>query len=510
MEFVARYRNRAASVFLSALLFFAVGLPVLRGLGQMIVAWDPLGLNVVFASLLVRSLLTTFIQAVLSSGVSLLLGACLAVGLACFQMGMRLRPAVETLGSFCSLLPGVAVALLCLEFFGAMGVEAMGLAPIVWAHVFMNVFMVGAILSHTLVGDWNAGGRDLYWVWRSLGASSSQAGLRYLRHVFSGDMRRWGALVFVWSAQAFSTVLILGGSSRWLSPEVLLFYTIQQDLLSSRVLVLILVQALLSLAAFSLFRSWTLGGTREGAITRCVDLPIPKTLVGIVSTGILLLFAGPLFWVLVQIANQFRLGGWSSELYRPTALSLGLGLLVAALATLWSYFLSMVHEPVLRACAFLLAVSSTLLSGFWVYLGWDQALSSDLSRLAIVALVLSTLLLPQLATLSRFVTERLSSDHWAAARASGATLWQAHQVLVLPLLRPVLFRSARAGFLVGLGDLGVAILFVPDMNLLPSVARRLASQYDFSASLWILFVMLVGSSFWVLAELLWVRSRSRV
>jgi ABC-type Fe3+ transport system permease subunit len=509
MEPVGSFRHLGATLFVAALLGLLVLFPLGWSWVQMFVAWDSSSLSLVFGSVLGRSLVATAVQALLSALLTLVFATILALGLSCWSAGVRLRGVAESVGAFCFFMPSVAVSLLCVEFFRAWGVEASGLGAILWAHVFMNFLYVGTLLSRSLVGTWVAGGRDLYWVWRSLGASPWEAGSRYLVKTFREDYRRWGTLVFLWSSQAFSTVLILGAGTHWLSPEVLLFYTIQQDLLSTRVLVLSLVQAAVSLGVFMWLQPREGDDSPTAGISEVVDLKIPRLWLGLALGGSLLLFGAPLVWSFVQVLVVIVSGAWSRELIQPTLYSVGLGLLVAASSALFVLVLSISRDVLVKNLGWMVGVSSTLLAGFWMYLGWDQIFQTSLLRLLLVAVVLTVLLLPQLGVMLRSVMERLNEDHWSAARVAGASPWRAHWSLLGPLLEPVVFRAARAGFLVGLGDLSVAVLFVPDLNLLPSMARRLSSQYDFSASFWILGVMMMGSAVWVAGEVMWKHRRRR-
>ncbi|MEO6461417.1 MAG: ABC transporter permease subunit, partial [Bdellovibrionota bacterium] len=256
MESLIRSRSRLSPA-LTTLVSIFVLLPLVLFIVDAVFRFEISSLTSIFFQLLLRSVVFGFFQALISASLSLVLAFGLSLWLLSLapELRMRLIALVRPLGQLLFVLPGTAIALLVLALptFFLDGLEGMGL--IVSAHVLWSVFFVATHVFERL-NDWlEAEGADLLRASKSLGASPWQSVRSVVFPLLKNETRTWFPLIFLWSFGAFSTVLLLGSGPQHSTPEVLLYYTLINDVESARLLVVFAFTLALQLLLLKVFSS---------------------------------------------------------------------------------------------------------------------------------------------------------------------------------------------------------------------------------------------------------------
>ena len=514
--------GRIWEVALTSLLILLVVIPVVGALVVSFLGARLEELSGVFFLLLARSLVFASTQALLSASIATALGVVLGLWLSFFS-GPRERVLlrfIEAAGFFCFILPGVAVSLLVIDLHRRLGFPAAtGLWAIVAAHVFLNSLFVAASVSRRCRSWWLSGGREIFEAMAMLGAPPYRR-LQAFVPVLKVEIRFWFPLIFFWSMTAFATVLILGGSPLASSPELMLFYSLQSDPGSGRIMVLFLFQLLCGwVLARWIFRfqgaKLFQGEERQKptlAFRSRVVLPSGLNLLGVLILGALGL---PVFWLVLAPLFEVLSQGASSLISQNgmDALlnSLALCFMAAACALVFSIGLIRVRSVFRRRVAWGMGVSGALLMLGWVILGWDLWLEGHpFLQLIAEALGVCLLLLPFMALWLDARLSSVSPEIYEAAEVLGARNSHLFRRVDWPLCQDLVGKILLYSAMAALGELALSSFLLKDVETLSLLSRRMATRYDFSGSAWVLMSMVVLTLMGLSAEniLLWIQRRN--
>jgi ABC-type Fe3+ transport system permease subunit len=174
------------------------------------------------------------------------------------------------------------------------------------------------------------------------------------------------------------------------------------------------------------------------------------------------------------------------ELGLPQALlhSIIVSLCVLALMHVWAELFLRSSTVLMRFFAVSTSVSMVAVAMSWDFMRLDQ--------LAWLLIPLGASLM-WLAPMSQQIESRLndlSPDEREAAQSLGASDLSIRLKILRPRLRPIVGQIAILAAVASLGELVFSSFFSNDLLLLPQLTQRLAGQYRFSGSTWL--VVLTG------------------
>jgi ABC-type Fe3+ transport system permease subunit len=496
MEPLVRIRSprNPSSLALIGLVFIFVLLPFVFFLVDSIVRFDASSLTPIFFKLLARALLFGGSQALASA----LLACAFALLMTCAVLSLRpkrrrfLEAPLRISGQLFFVLPGTSIALILLGLPSSWGGVLEGWSLIVLAHVLWSSFFIA---SHVLerLGDWfEHEGADLLRAARSLGASDSNAFMSTLLPTLSQELRTWFPLVFLWSFGAFSTVFLLGSGPQHSTPEVLLYYTLMNDVDSSRLLVLFVLTFFLQFALIRFFYPLNL----KGDVTKFAppsgippeykkqeQLSVPGARL-IQNFAALFLVAA--FLLVARYIFPIFLGSTPTyEIWIGLAASWAYALLSCIFVFLFLLWGSASTSSTRRAVFYLLALSPVLLATSWgrIPLLADLALN-PWSGLLACALGLALLQIPFALLWVDRAFSALSDEVLLYARSAGLNNRQIFWKIKVPYLRPIFAKILTYTFCISLGEIALAAIWLRDWSLLSLISKRLAQSYDFQAAAW--------------------------
>ncbi len=464
-------------------------------------------LSPTFWVLLMRSLSLNALQAVLSATLSVASGVVLGSLLGMSNGHRLLSRWLRFLGMFSFALPGMTVALLVLDLHRSFSwLPNDGLPALVFAHLILNAAFVAAALDARIRGWRGAGGNE---VWESaalLGARRFSLLRVALGPLWRETIRSFFPLIFFYSFSAFATVLILGSLQGFASPEIMLFYSLQNDFRYSAIFVYSIVQFGVALAAYRMIvrnaRSLDIVAG-SGAPRPSFPPPFARW-----TTPLVALFSLPVLWLFISPFRLLATATWAPPEDFGDALFNSLVLVAFACASMFLLFFCLLfaRAPARRLWRSLLGVSATLFLSGWLYCGWDRWLDRfPLAQLAAAGFLLALLQLPLCAL---WLEERWRSfplQQLEAARVLGANAWSAGRSIVFPHFSDVLERMLLLTGLYALGDIALSSLFVHDQELLSTFLRKTAARYDFSSAQWLLLSL--GAFTLAFFALGWARRR---
>ena len=491
---------------LVALLFVFLALPFFRSLGLSLVHFEFGAVTGVFASIVVRAVGVTLLQATLSTALVGVSAVFVGVFFAFTDFSGRrwFLKCVDVCGSTMFVLPGLVVALFVLDVQRKIQAEpTIGLWPVVFAHVVMNYLWVGGQMAKRFEVWFEREGCEQIEAARSLGARGLSMWIEFLSPIARQELRGWLPLVFQWSALAFTTVLILGGGPRFSSPEVLLFYSLQNNFDLSRVLLLLLIQlgfgwvvirsGLLQKEEAAKYFSGTAIATESKqkpffASKRALEI-LFWLIAGVVLIPALALLAQPLTVLVQWFSGSFAVPDGFAE---ALSLSLGLALAAAVWASLFFGLLLACQRELRRNIALLAVLSGTFLAACWMGLGVDLLLRNH----KILQVVVSGLgLALGQAPLSAFWIERRLREMPDAviesAASLGANFVARLKCIVFPHVADLWLRVVTLALLGAMGEVAISSIFLQDQMTLALLGRRLAGHYDFSGSSLVLATILL-------------------
>ena len=464
--------------------------------------------NSVFFKILGRSFLVTVAQSLVSASLVLALG--LGVGtllaLSTSRVISKFASLVQGLGAFAFVLPTVSISLLVLDLGRHVSwLPSKGFWAIVFAHFLLNILFISSIVHRRCRAWLDVDGKEICEAVATLGAESWAFYRQCFAPLWKECVLNWFPLVFLWSFTAFATVVILGGSPYFASPEVLLFYSLQNDLDSSRILLLLFSQLFLVAV---IVRKGILRKRHSGFSMSLSPSPEknPSPLFFSLSVkieillllGLLVLFA-PFVWLLLApvlfVFKGARLEATLAQAFFNTA---ALSAFSALFSVIWAFCLMSVGTEIRKFFSYLLGFSTTLLMSFWMSLGWDAVFEGQVfAQLAVAAFALSLVQMPLSAYWIESRIRSLSEESFEAAETLGANRFGALRRLIYPQLKDVLAKLGFLAAITSVGELALAQLFVRDAELVAGLSQRMMLHYDFSGAYWLLiFLVLVTAAFY--------------
>ena len=481
-------------------LFFIFIAPLFLWAWDVATRFDSASLSPEFYKILVRSIAYTSLQGALSAVISVSIGIFIGLGLSLGPVkGMSiLARFCEHFGLFAFFAPGLFVATCLMNLSASWGGGldlAQGFFAIVIAHVLMNALFVATSVNQRLLSWLAAGGQELVSAASVLGLPKGQLIRVAIGPVLRAEFWLWLPLVFLWSFSAFATVLILAGSDKFASPEVLLFYALHNDSSSARLAVLLVFQLALGLGLSRFVYTRRTNPLSSGADQRHSSNPLPResfALFAVATSLLSLLLAAPLLGALVTSLFNLKVG-FSDELVVASSNSAMLALFAALILLVLTLGLFYFGDRVRRYLIGALGVSSTVLAGLWFDSRFEGLLSGrPMLQLFAISLALALSLLPLSAY---WLEERLRTfpkELADTARVLGLDDFALKRRIILPTLGPLMARLLCLAAMAGMGELVFSSFFAADLPLLPLLARRLAQHYDYSAGAWVTLAMFAG------------------
>ena len=253
LEFIKLLRTAGRRQAVAVLFFTFVWLPILYALISLFCSLDftsvKLNLNSSFFWILLRSCGFALAQASLS--LFFIAGIAFVLGYLDFFIGFNVKIKKMfhwvALGIF-SLSPTL-VALNILNLLETVHQEKLrGLFLVVLFNVLINVGFIGSLFLGRLERMDYYHSHDQIAYIQSLGGGTRMK-IRYLfGPIFWQDFKSWSAQIFLWCFASFAPVLLLANTPHQSTPEILLFYSALNDSTGSRLLLIVLVTLLLSMA----------------------------------------------------------------------------------------------------------------------------------------------------------------------------------------------------------------------------------------------------------------------
>jgi ABC-type Fe3+ transport system permease subunit len=461
-------------------------------------------LSGIFFQLLGRAVFFGIGQAFVSALVSIVLAFVVALSLLSFKAALRskLAAVVRALGQSLFVLPGTAIALLVLSLPSALR-DFVGAWPlIIAAHALWSSLFIAFHVFERLE-DWlDAEGSDLLRAARSLGAPTMAALKSVVFPILRLEARTWFPLIFLWSFGAFSTVFLLGSGPQHSTPEVLLYYTLMNDVDSSRLLVLFILNLAIGIALLRLFSKQdatsSSGRLLVSAETASSARREVLTLPARVPLGFLSLFfvAASVSLVLLQIYGILRGEVPDPSIWNGLASSLVYACLVSVLSFGFMLLISHASSRVRKVLVYLLAVSPVLLAASWSHF----AFMSSIERPAVLSFLICAagLALLQVPFAALWIERSLAAmnpDLELYARSAGLSDSQIFWNLKIPYLRPIFEKLLSYVFCIALGEIALASIWLRDSPPLALAAKRLTQSYDFQSAAWIFVLTLLAAVF---------------
>ena len=474
MEFVRSFCKVQflASLLLALLLIVFLLLPLLAFLGEVSLASWENDLTGVFWQQLAKS----FEFACWEASLSAVLSCVLAAGVALLAFLLKGPPFInltwQVLGILAFSLPGVVWSLYYLQYQLSLNfLPDRGLGPVVIVHVLMNLLIVAYSVYEFLQAVWAK--KNRIQALASLGASPRDIFVALTRFSVSYAFRNWGLIIFIWSFMSFSVVLILGGQARATTPEVLLFYYLQDaDVGSVRVLILWLLQFLFIAGLFKLGR-----GQERGKVS-----PDFASLDSRSPNKIYLSVAGVVLGCL--LVKVWAIESLSQQLWIVMGHSVVLALLSMGVGYLLFQIVIFCRLNFLKSLKFLWAFSTVSILALWTrgqlpLAFLDFMLSDKEQALLASAVGMNLVLLPLLA---QWIEDRFHQSQELYRRTVLSLGGESRHYIGLVFryqCRDILNRVLLLSAVFAVGDLAFSSTLLWRYETLAIYATRAASRYQF-------------------------------
>ncbi len=459
-------------------------------------------LSSIFFKLLGRAFFFGVGQAFASAVFSVGLAFVVALGLLTLRDGARqkLATAVRGLGQSLFVLPGTAIALLVLSVSASLREIVGAWTLIIAAHALWSSLFIASHVFERLEAWLDAEGADLLRASQSLGASTMASLKCVVFPLLLIEVRTWFPLIFLWSFGAFSTVFLLGSGPQHSTPEVLLYYTLMNDLDSSRLLVLFVLNLTIGVALLRLFSNQD-SSLSSGRLLLSVDsqsavkheaLTLPMR--ALFTALSLILVLGAALLMLGQVYAILQGGLPDPSIWKGLSSSLSYAALVSALSLGLMLWTARASSHTRKALSYLLAVSPVLLAASWSHFAFMGASERPLLlSMLVCAAGLSLLQVPFAALWIERSLASMNSDLALYARSAGLSDSQIYWSLKLPYLRPVFEKVLIYVFCIALGEIALASIWLREAPPLALAAKRLTQSYDFQSAAWIFVLTFVAA-----------------
>jgi ABC-type Fe3+ transport system permease subunit len=487
-----------------ALVLFSVTIlvPFFYFLASSLLSFNVSALNITFFWVLLRAWFAGFVQAALSATFVCVLASFFALSLLQIhpQKQLLFSRLNSGLGRLYFVLPGTVLSLVFLTLPKWLTDPLSGWPLIIAAHTFWSLLLMSDLLHRKLAAWLNHEGRDLLCVAQTLGASPLQATQNVLWPYLKTELREIFVLVFVWSFGAFSTVFLLGKGPQHSTLEVLTYYTLFNDLDSTRLVILVLMNLL---TQFFVLKKFYLDTRSQGLASQQISLQKSQPIhLGLPKCALLsVLFT--LFFAIALLAKHLLGLGLDttafSELQLESSLwnSLRYALSTSFMGLLLGFLVSGMSTQLRRSLLVLFAISPMVLAALWsqIRLEFFPFLESSLT-LSAFALCLTQV--PLLALWIDSSLSNLDSSHESYLNTLGLSPIQKFLRFRLPYLRDVLLQTQVLLFSLALGDLVMSSSFAPRDLILSQLARKLSQSYAFDGASWVLISTLALMGIWIL------------
>ena len=451
---------------------------------------------------ILHALKFTLVQAMLSTLLSLALGAALALARRHFPLrGL----AISALGAV-FVLPSIVAVVSIVAVFGRSGfvntvlqwfnteqrVSIFGLQGILLAHVFFNAPLAARIFLNAL----EAVPPTHWWLARSLGFSPAQVFTRLDWPALRRSGPGAAGLIFILCATSFAIVLALGGGPQSATLEVAIYESLRFDFNLPRAASLAFLQSALILMAFLVLELGLSGTTQPEAHSDLLERSDRASIFTRLQDALafvlaLALLAGPIFATVIGTSPAKFLAvlqdpAFYRALWGSLAIAVPAGLLAICLASAIAYGVAHVQIALQRrTSARLLGASASLLlilPPFALAAGLFIALRglADPARLAmpLVALVNALTGLPIALRIIGPPVLLNAERHGRLAASLGVHGLTRLRLVDAPLLRAPLGLALATVIAFSIGDLGVAALFgMGDVLTLPLYVYSLLGAY---------------------------------
>lgn len=474
--------------------FLLVPLPIGISLIRLIPGFDPSLLTPVFFEVLLKTILFSLGQASLSVFIIALFVYCLS---AYFFSRPPTRnnlfyfEAISFL-SF-SLSPTLVSLCLIFVFFDLFGHVLNGLYAILLCHFLLNAaYFSSQFLNRSVKQISGSKSHQLSYL-KSLGASRSNMRSLLLIPLFIQDLKSWAPQVFIWCFYSFTPVLLLSDKAQQKSPDLLLYYSLLNDPTGTRLLIIFLVTAAVSLCLnfFIKQKNTVLDPAEDNQSTPTKTTLLQKYLLLLVGLFFLFPFA---YSALSPVSNQFIFSEELTSILGPTliifVLSFVFSFLFCSLSALCGREIKTISQfrflspPMLLLGLFFFVQLTPRAPLVWISLGTFLSIAPWLHH-KIHARILS---LPQ------------ETTHYCLSL--GISNFKYFRIYLWPAIKPICFRLSLLVSLWSLGEYTFSNAFLDTNSTLALFIEEKIRRYNFAEASTALSLSLL-LSFIVVLTLLW-------
>jgi len=476
--------SKKLRIFVFGLIALFVLLPLGHSLIGYLLAGDLSSINLIFLKILLRSLLFGASQALASAVFVAILS--IAIALAAYSASPWIRRLLSLSAHLVFVLPGTALALLTLGTFDRIDIKPHPWLAIVFAHTLWSVFFVAHRLVERFREHMKGRGQQQWQLCINSGASPLRTMVAVLWQPMKHEISQWFPLVLSWSFASFSTVLLLGQGPQHSTPEVLLYFTLLNDLSPMRIALLVLLNIAIQ---FWIFRallksrraSWGSNFAFLKSSTRPLKTAFPRWL-DTVTVAIS-------FVPLVLILDQFF-----SALTLPQVEALALiesamlpSLTYAGLTALFVWGLSLavikIGEPSRRALLVMFFISPTILCAAWLQFPprsflWNEGYSS----IILASLLMAILQLPLIGIWLGHDLKRIENRKFHEAVSLGMPPQKSYWLLLVPACKDSIKKLLFFSFVLALGEVALASTLFGELPTWALQSRRFAETYEFNTA----------------------------
>jgi ABC-type spermidine/putrescine transport system permease subunit II len=283
----------------------------------------------------------------------------------------------------------------------------------------------------------------------------------------------------------------LGGGPGATSPELLMFFDVQRGQISNVVFWALGAQLILAMGTRFFLASHSppeeaINTQHQALWPRWMAPRVLKWVLGLATCALL---SPGLHFVFGQAAILAK-GLWQGDWAELVALGLVealwhsvlLSLCVFGLMRFWAELFLRSSQGLIRVVTTSASLSMVALAMVWDFVGLQGPVAWLLLPLGAS--------LAWLMPLGQSIDSRirnLSQDEREAAHSLGATDLAIRVQILRPRLMPVIMTFAILAAVASLGEMVFSSFFANDLALLPQLTQRLAGQYRFSGSSWLVF-----------------------
>lgn len=487
---------------LLALVGIFIVVPLIYFLSSSILGFNISSLSQTFFLVLTRSWVWSLLQSFLSAFLVTTISVVLTLSLLLLKTrSQRIFSSLfSSVGILYFVLPGTALSLILLSLPFNISQHLGGWPLIILAHTMWSLLLMSHIL-YIKTSSWLwADGYALIQSAQTLGANSKQVLMSTLLPFLKTELREIFVLVFVWSFGAFSTVFLLGKGPQHSSLEVMLFYTLFNDLDSTRLLFVVLLNTITQgwvLKKFYMNLKFVPNAAppSQRPFTEIGNLGLSNNL-KLFSPILVMIFVGLLLNHVMGFMSVFKQPELS-QILESTLFSFQFGVITCLICGFFAFLLIGSHSQSRRWILFLFSLSPMVLAASWSSFKQDNAPFVE-SNLFLASMALA---LTQIPIISLWIDSHLSSldtSYEEYLDSLGLSYFEKVIRFRVPLLKSLIIQILIFIFSLALGDLVMSSVFAPNTPLLAQLARKLSQSYHFESSSWVLVITVLVTLLWAL------------